>query len=76
MDIYMILFWCFWVLMGLQAIAPHLSGGSFNHFSRGWKLVALIVFVLLGPLIAICNVVNVIILFLIGGEDDDDQGYP
>lgn len=76
MDIYIILFWCFWVLMGLQAIVPHLTGGSFNHFNGGWRLVVLIVFVLVGPLIAICNIVNVIILFLEGGEDDEDQGYP
>lgn len=76
MDIYMILFWCFWILLGMQAIAPHLTAGSFNHFNNGWKLIALIIFVILGPLIAICNIINVIILFLVGGEDDDDQGYP
>ena len=73
MEVLYIIIFIFWALMGLQAAAPYVSSGSFSHFSLGARAGAILIFVFLGPVIAITNVVNVIIVMIIG--DDEDDGY-
>lgn len=63
----------FWVLMGLQAMAPYITMGAFAQFSVGWRIAAVLLFVILGPLFAIGATVNVILVYFSG---DDEDGVP
>ena len=63
----------FWVLMGLQAMAPYITIGAFKNFSLGWRIAAVMLFVVLGPLFAIGATVNVILAYF---SDDDDGEVP
>lgn len=56
----------FWVLTGLQAAAPFVN-------SHMLKWYGVIVFIILGPCIALGNIVNTIMAYFT--EDDDDGQF-
>lgn len=71
MEVYIFIIIIFWILMGLQAAAPYVSTGVLAPLPQWGRLVAIFLFILLGPAIAICNIVNVILAYLTGGDDDE-----
>lgn len=72
-TVLIILVCVFWFLLGMTTLIPYMTPGEIGSLSPGKQIFTLILFITLGPIIAISTIVHLLLFYYFGGDPNNLQ---
>ena len=69
MTLYIIII-IMWVLLGVVSLVPYMNPEELGQMSSGKKLLTLLIFIVLGPLIALSTFLHLLLFYYFGGQGE------
>ena len=74
MDIvYIIVIAVFWFLLGMTTLVPYLTPDEIGSQGTGKQIFTLVLFIALGPIIALSTVIHLLLYYYFGGDPNNLQ---